>query len=118
MRMGIMQELQATIDRYGAAYRARDSTACAAIFTEHAVLASPFGPTARGRDAIARIHAEWLSEGGEGKELQVIEAGVSGDLAWCLAAFTEGQPDSQGTSLNVFERQQGGWLIRMCSLNA
>ena len=55
--------------------------------------------------------------GGEDKELRVVEAGVSGDLAWCLAQYSDGQ--DLGTSLNVFQRQADGrWLIRICSLNS
>jgi hypothetical protein len=59
-----------------------------------------------------------LTEGVGNKKLLVIEAGGSGDVAWCLANFAEGEVTGEGTSLCVFERQQDGyWLIRICSLN-
>lgn len=93
---------------------------CAALFTEDAELRSPYAAPACGRGAIELLHREWTKEpGSEGKRLLVQEAGSSGDLAWCLAAFSEGAATGDGTSLNVFERQRDGrWLIRMCSLNA
>jgi len=117
--MDIRDELQRLYDTYVAAYRAGDAAGCAAIFTDDAELFSPYGPTARGRSAIRQTHEEWTSEGGENKAITVIEAGMSGDLAWCLAEFSEGETTGEGTSLNVLERQpDGGWLIRMCSLNA
>ncbi|RRH92838.1 hypothetical protein EH240_31020 [Mesorhizobium tamadayense] len=51
--------------------------------------------------------------------LTVIHAGRTGDLAWCLATYTEGLAVGNGTSVDVFERQaDGAWLIRMCSLNS
>jgi hypothetical protein len=45
-----------------------------------------------------------------------MDAGGSGDLAWCLTAFSDAH--DSGTSLNVFQRQADDkWLIRVCSLN-
>jgi uncharacterized protein (TIGR02246 family) len=115
--MDVKEALQDLMDRYVAAYRAGDSAGCAAVFTENAELRSPYGPAAIGRDAIARTHEEWTAEGAEGKRIDVVSAGVSGDLAWCLAAFSEGSETGEGKSLSVLERQPGGsWLIRMCSL--
>lgn len=116
--MGIKDELQLLFDGYVAAYRAGDGDGCAAFFTADAELRSPYGPIARGRESIAKTHRQWTSEGAENKQLEVINAGVSGDLAWCSAEFTEGALTGEGVSLNVLERQpNGSWLIRVCSLN-
>lgn len=74
-----------------------------------------------GRDAIESLHATWTHGHGEAteKEMTVIHAGSSHDLAWCLATYTEGLEVGNGTSFAVFERQADGpWLIRMCSLNS
>jgi hypothetical protein len=47
------------------------------------------------------------------------DAGSSGDLAWCLAAYSEGRVAEEGDSLNILEHQADGkWLIRICSLNS
>ena len=117
--MSIRDDLQEICDMYVAAYRAGDAAGCAAIFTEDAEVHSPYGPPARGRRAIEALHGEWVQHTSSNKTLQVIEAGNSGDLAWTLAAYSEGEVVGNGTSLSVFERQPGGgWLIRMCSLNS
>jgi len=67
-------------------------------------LYSPYAPPARGRAAKEALHQVWNQEAGGGKQLIVVHAGRSGDLAWCLAAFSEGQVTGDGTSLNIFER--------------
>ncbi|TIM63805.1 MAG: hypothetical protein E5Y60_24265, partial [Mesorhizobium sp.] len=68
---------------------------------------------------IAALHKLWTRDGPGDKQLVVVDAGGSGDFAWCLATYSEGLPTGNGTSLNVFERQPDGrWLIRVCSLNS
>ena len=110
-------DLQNLFDIYSAAYRAGDATACAAVFAVNGELYSPYAPPARGRAAIEALHRVWTQEAGGGKQLILIDAGGSGDLAWGLAAFSEGQVTGKGTSLNILERHAGGtWLIRVCSL--
>lgn len=47
------------------------------------------------------------------------DAGSSGDLAWCLATYSEGRVAEEGASLNILEHQaDGNWLIRICGLNS
>lgn len=117
--MSIGDELQKQWDIYVAAYRAGDAAGCASIITDDAELHSPYAPPARGRAAIEALHGAWTQHAGPDKTLAVIAAGTSGDLAWSLAAYSEGEPTGNGTSLSVFERHAGaGWLIRMCSLNS
>jgi len=49
----------------------------------------------------------------------VVDAGQSGDLGWCLAAYSEGDVTGNGTSLCILVRQPDGtWQIRLCSLNS
>ncbi|MDX8455982.1 nuclear transport factor 2 family protein [Mesorhizobium sp. VK9D] len=117
--MPIFDDLQEIWDLYVAAYRLGDAAGCAAIFTDDAEVHSPYGPPARGRAAIEALHGIWVQHAGPNKTLQVIEAGSSGNLAWTLAAYSEGEATGNGTSLSILERQaDGGWLIRMCSLNS
>lgn len=117
--MSIRDDLQEIWDMYVAAYRSGDAAGCAAIFTDDAEVHSPYGPPAHGRAAIEALHGLWVQHAGPNKILQVIEAGSSGELAWTLAAYSEGEAVGNGTSLSIFERQPGGgWLIRMCSLNS
>lgn len=116
--MSIRDELQRLWDIYVAAYTAGDAAGCTSIFTDDAEVHSPYAPPARGSAAIEALHGIWTQHATPDKTLTVIEAGTSGDLAWCLARYSEGKATENGTSLSVFERQVGGgWLIRMCSLN-
>lgn len=118
--MTLRNALQATFDLYVTAYRAGDAKGCAAAYLHDARLYSPYAPPAIGRDAILTLHEEWIAEDTSGKTVTIIDAGGTGDTAWGLAAFSEGDtvPDSDGISLNIFERQPDGrWLIRMSSLN-
>ena len=57
--------------------------------------------------------------GGVGnKKFVVIDAGDSGEVACCLANFSEVEVTGEGTSVCGFERQHdGNWLIRICILN-
>lgn len=117
--MSIRDDLQRLFDAYATAYRVRDASACAAMFTPHAELHSPYAPPARGRPAIEALHRTWTQDGGGDKRLTVVHVGGSDDLAWCLATFSEGQATGDGTSLNILEREAGGdWLIRICCLNS
>ena len=108
---------QKLFDRYVASYRSADAFGCASVFASEAELYSPYGPPVIGRIAIEATHREWVNEGAENKEIDVVDAGGSGNVGWCLAHYREGST-GRGTSLNVLERQQDGdWLITHCSLN-
>jgi len=116
--MSIRDELQAAFDAMAAAYVAGDAAACAAMFTAGGQLHSPYAPPARGRAELEALHRDW-TEGATEKRFRVIDAGGTGDLAWALARFSEGESADGGTSLGIFERAPDGrWLIRACSLNA
>ena len=111
-------QAQALMDQMAAAYRAGDAAGCAALFTADATLFSPYATAAHGRDAIEALHGVWTAPANS-KRLTVIEAGQSGDLGWCLAAYSEGDVTGNGTSLCTLVRQPDGtWLIRLCSLNS
>lgn len=117
--MPIRDDLQALFDSYVKAYQAGDAAACAAVFAPGGELYSPYAPPARGRAEIEGLHKLWTMAGGSGKKLTVVDVGTAGDMAWCLATFSEGDVTAEGTSLNILERQAGGnWLIRICSLNS
>jgi uncharacterized protein (TIGR02246 family) len=116
--MTIRDELQGLMDKMANAYRAGDAAGCASLFVPEGALYSPYAPPALGRAAIEELHRDW-TQGGENKQLQVIDAGSEGNLAWCHTAFSEGNVSDNGTSLSVCERQADGrWLIRFCMLNS
>mgnify|MGYP003116538597 CR=1 FL=1 len=115
--MNFQQDCQTLLDHYVARYRKGDAKGCAAIYAVDAALYSPYGPPVFGRDAIEKVHADWVREGAENKKITVSDAGQSGDLGWCIAHFSEGTTGT-GTSLNVLMRQPDGrWEITQCSLN-
>ena len=117
--MTIHADAQALLEQYARAYRVGDTDGCAAIFTDDSILYSPYAPSARGRAAIAALHRDWTAGVGHAKTLTVLQAGSSGDLGWCLAAYSGGDVTDAGTSLCVLARQPGGdWLVRICSLSA
>lgn len=115
--MSDKRDFQSLFDFYAARYRAGDASGCAALFAPDAELYSPYGPPTVGRAAIEAAHLDWLDDDAETKTIEVVSAGSSGQLGWCLAHFSEGG-DGHGTSLNVLQRELGGnWLILRCSLN-
>lgn len=117
--MAIRDELQSLLDEMATAYIAGDAAGCAAVFTPDAALFSPYAPPVYGRAAIEEIHRGWVGHGGGTKTMKVVDAGMAGDLAWCLAHYSEGDVAGDGTSLIVFARQpSGGWLCHMASLNS
>ena len=115
----LQHELQMVWDAHVAGYKAGDAAGCAAVFTLNGEVHSPYGPPAIGRAVIEALHVEWVKLGGDHKTLVVEACGGSGDLAWALSRYSEGEETGNGTNLSVFERQADGeWLVRVCSLNS
>lgn len=110
--------LQDLCDAYVVAYRAGDARACAAVFTEDALLFSADAPPAEGRAAIAALHEIW-TQGGENKTLTVVDAAGAGEVAWGRAVFAEGAETGEGNSLFACVRSADGpWRIKVCSITA
>jgi ketosteroid isomerase-like protein len=110
--------MQGLMNDMARAYRAGDAQVCAQMFVPDGILYSPYAVPARGQAEIESLHRDWTG-GGTRKELKVLDAARSGDLGWCLVAYSEGNATGNGTSLNVVERQPSGeWLIRICSLSS
>ena len=115
--MDFQEECQQLLDRYVTYYREGDAAGCASVYSPEAEMYSPFGPPAIGRQAIEAAHKEWVEEGADQKQINVLSAGRSGDLGWCIASFSEGATGS-GFSMNILARQPDGrWAITHCSLN-
>jgi uncharacterized protein (TIGR02246 family) len=116
--MTFKAEMQALMNTMATAYRAGDAHACAQMFVIDGVLYSPYAFPAHGHAEIEALHRDW-TEGVNGKELRVLDAARSGDIGWCLVAYSEGDATGNGTSLSVVELQPDGkWLIRICSLKS
>jgi uncharacterized protein (TIGR02246 family) len=112
------EEMQELMDEMAVAYRTSDARACAQLFVSDGVLYSPYAYPARGRAEIESLHRAWTDETTR-KQLIVMDASSTGNLGWCLAAYSEDDATGNGTSLNVVERQPDGqWHIKICSLTS
>lgn len=119
--MSFELDLRAVLDRYMAAYAARDAAACPACYADDAEIHSPFGPPARGRPAILGTHLDWFATDEKNKRLEMLEADARDGLAFALLRYSADVPDGPeaGTSLNVVEAATSGqWHFRLTSLNA
>jgi hypothetical protein len=82
------EEMQELMDEMANAHRAGDAHSCAQMFTPDGALYSSYAFPARGRAEIESLHRGWTAEG-TGKQLKVKEASSSGNLGWCLVAYSE-----------------------------
>ena len=118
--------IELLVERLLDALKRHDAATCAALFTDDGVIISPWAPPARGPDAIRATHQAWFDEGEANKRLTVLEANASGDMAYCLLAWSGDYPRSDGsvatyggTSVNVLQRHANGdWKIQVQSLNS
>ncbi|MEM7193338.1 MAG: hypothetical protein AAF402_00215 [Pseudomonadota bacterium] len=85
-------KLQQLISHYLSAYKALDSKGCAEAFTADGALFSPYGPPARGRQAIADTHTEWFAEPEEDKTLEVLEYNENEHGGYCLLGWSARVP--------------------------
>ena len=101
------------IGTYLAAYRAQDADGCARAFTVDGALLSPFGPPARGREAIATTHSEWFTLPEEDKRLEVVEFHDNGESGHCLLRWSARVPNKDDPS--GFTTESG---LSLCVLTA
>ena len=87
------EKLMNLVGSYLSAYSTQDSEGCARAFTPNGVLFSPYGPPARGRQAIAETHSEWFAEEEDDKCLEVLEFHQAGDSGHCLLGWSARVPD-------------------------
>lgn len=113
--------IQTLWTRYFDAYEGHDAKGCAAVYAEDAWVVSPWGPPAKGRDAIEKTHLAWFEDVERNKTAEVVDLHVTGSSAVCLLRYEADLPDGTrvaGTSLNVLrENTPGDWLVTHSSLN-
>src|SRR5262245_40222485 len=123
---GSEAEIEALVTSLLEALRQHDAAACAALFTADGLILSPYGPPAKGSDAVRATHQAWFEEGETNKRLTLLEASARGELGYCLLAYSgeNRQADGSilthsGTSLNILRRHDdGSWKIHVSSMNA
>ena len=124
MTQAYQNDIEVLVARLLNALQGHDPTACAALFTHDGLILSPYGPPARGRDAIAAVHQSWFDEGEKNKQLKLLDAGASETIGYCVLAYAGEylQPDGshaphRGRSVNVLRRGgDGEWLIHISSM--
>jgi uncharacterized protein (TIGR02246 family) len=118
--------IRGVIDVYLSAYERHDASGCAAVYTNGAIMLSPWSAPARGRAAISDAHAEWFEEGETNKSMTVADICVQGNLGICLLHFAADVTDIStgeiarifGASLSAMTKQTDGtWKISHQSLN-
>lgn len=118
--MSLADEIREMLDGYVAAYLAGDAERCTDAFLDDALLSSHVRPPARGREAIAAVHREWLAVPSRDKAISLVTVGGDARHAWAIARYADTMSDGgvdRGLALLVFERQRGAWRIRACSLS-
>jgi uncharacterized protein (TIGR02246 family) len=124
MTMSSTQGIQVLVARLLDALKRHDAAACAALFTQDAVILSPYGPPAKGQVAIATIHQSWFDEGEKEKKLELLDAGCADDVGYCVLAYSGAyaRPDGSyehhcGRSVNVLHKEaDGDWRIHISSM--
>ena len=118
-------EIEVLVARLLDALQRHDASACAAPFTDDALILSPYGPPAKGTAEIRSAHQGWFDEGETNKRLDLLDSCTGGELGYCVLAYSGEylQPDGsyaphRGRSVNVLRRgANGGWLIQISSMN-
>jgi uncharacterized protein (TIGR02246 family) len=119
------EAIEAVINDYLTAYEAHDAQGCANVYSEDAIVLSPWGPPLFGPAAVAAAHEEWFREGERNKVMTIERLDLDNDTATCLVSYAADLPGDGddplrafGASLNTLRRQAGGgWKIVSTSLN-
>ena len=122
--MSFREEIEALLADYVAAFEARDSGGCAGIYTDDAVVFSPWGPPVQGRAEIEAVHRDWFGLGEKNKRIDVFDCAHSGDLGYVLIRYRAdvtgddgGSREEAGTNLATVVREDEGWRLRYSSMN-
>ncbi|MEM8651737.1 MAG: hypothetical protein AAGF54_14480 [Pseudomonadota bacterium] len=113
------------IDQYLSAYSEKDAAGCAKAFTSDGALYSPYGPPAKGSQAIAETHMEWFADPEEDKKLEMLEFQQFGESGYCLLGWSAKVPNqdtddgyeiASGKSLCILSIQKDEVLFRRLAL--
>ena len=124
--MPIQDEMQKLQDEWTDSFSNGDIEACVEMHTENGAIYSAYGLAAIGRDAIRDTYKEWHEAGETNKQINVVEAGCEGDLAYCVATYSGDFPEDDGTLVNesgtvlvvCLKQLDGSWKFHISSLNS
>ena len=118
------QEIEQLSRQFGEILTRGDLAALAAHYTEDGKVLPPGGPTAQGRPAIQQFWQGVRDSGIEAAELQTLEVGSSGDMAYEIGRATLTVRGDGGTSrvvvryVVVWRRQDDGWKMAVDTWNS
>jgi uncharacterized protein (TIGR02246 family) len=98
------------VARYLAAYEVHDAAGCGALYTEDAMLLSPWGPPVTGRNGVAAAHGEWFKAGESNKVMAIHRLAVDGDIGLALSRYAADVPADDGGTRRVY----GASLSTLC----
>ena len=118
--------IQAQNDAYGAAYRAGDAAAVAALHTENAILIGPNSPRVEGRAAVEEYIAAGLNLGDSDIKLTALEVTQHGDTAIEVGRYSSSlKPpygaaiEDRGNYLVIWQRGDDGvWRLHIDAFNS
>ena len=118
------QEIAQLSRQFGEIFTGGDLAALAARYTEDGQVLPPGGPTARGHQAIRQFWQGARDAGIEAAELQTLEVGGGGELAYEIGRGTLTVRGGGGTSrvvvryVVVWRRQGDGWKMAVDTWNS
>ena len=118
------QEITQLSKQFGEIFTAGDMSALAALYTEDGQVLPPGGPTAQGHQAIRQFWQGVRDAGIEAAELQTLEVGGGGELAYEIGRGTLTVRGGGGTSsvvvryVVVWRRQGDGWKMAVDTWNS
>lgn len=103
-------ELARVLTDYEKAWRAKDASALADLFSADGMVLSPGNPLVRGRSAIRKFYT---GNGGP-LFLRCVAYAVYGDVGYIIGGYTDrsGAPDIGKFTLTLTKDRSGKWLIK------
>ena len=84
-----LNEAEALVERYLAAFNARDPVALSTLYSDNGIVIPPEGVPVRGRDAIRDY---WSRSGRRGLVFQMMEKDICGDAGFFVGSYQARQP--------------------------
>ncbi len=119
------QEIEQLSRQFGEILTSGDMAALAANYTEDGRVLPPGGPTTQGRPAIQQFWQGVRDSGVEAAELQTLEVGSSGDMAYEIGRGTLTVRGADGGTSRVvvryvvvWRRQGDGWKMAVDTWNS
>ena len=103
-------ELARVLTDYEKAWRAKDASALADLFSVDGMVLSPGSPMVRGRSAIRKYY----TGAGGSLFLRAVAYAVYGDVGYIIGGYTDrsGAPDIGKFTLTLTKDRSGRWLIK------